>query len=167
MFMCHLPYRYTEAIALFKSPQDAPWHASALEGMATVAVIDAWLSGHGLVRMIPKPVWVVHTDLADFRQAPSVMDKNHGPTSRINWLMRRRCITRRRPPRPMQNKISFTSLTCIAQLSSDKRRYSSRFGLPKDGVPSLLQPCYIQEPVPTSHPRFLTLNTIPWLTLND
>ena len=39
---------------LFKSPQDAPWHASALEGLATISVIEAWVTGHGLVRPIAK-----------------------------------------------------------------------------------------------------------------
>lgn len=58
--------RYTEAIVLFKSPQDAPWHASALEGLATAAVIEAWLTGHGLVRPLIKLVHDVHSDLLDF-----------------------------------------------------------------------------------------------------
>ncbi|KAI0636866.1 TRAPP II complex [Trametes polyzona] len=39
---------YTESIVLFKSPQDAAWHASALEGLATVPVIEAWSSTHGV-----------------------------------------------------------------------------------------------------------------------
>ncbi|KAH8106969.1 TRAPP II complex [Cristinia sonorae] len=33
---------YTEAIIMLKNPQDTVWHASALEGMATVQMIDAW-----------------------------------------------------------------------------------------------------------------------------
>ncbi|KAH9926207.1 TRAPP II complex [Fomitopsis serialis] len=37
---------YTEAIALFKgSPHDTAWHAAALEGLATIPVIEAWSSG--------------------------------------------------------------------------------------------------------------------------
>jgi hypothetical protein len=36
---------------MFKYPQDAIWHASALEGMATIHVLDAWSAGHGLVRL--------------------------------------------------------------------------------------------------------------------
>ncbi|EGN95949.1 hypothetical protein SERLA73DRAFT_111910 [Serpula lacrymans var. lacrymans S7.3] len=39
---------YTEAIVLLKPAQDAIWHASALEGMATVTILDAWSTGHGL-----------------------------------------------------------------------------------------------------------------------
>ncbi|KAI0062282.1 hypothetical protein BV25DRAFT_1945461 [Artomyces pyxidatus] len=39
---------YTEAIALFKTAADNVWHASALEGLATVAVLEAWSSGQGL-----------------------------------------------------------------------------------------------------------------------
>ncbi|KZT67733.1 hypothetical protein DAEQUDRAFT_792472 [Daedalea quercina L-15889] len=38
---------YTEAIALFKgSPHDTAWHAAALEGLATIPVIEAWSSGN-------------------------------------------------------------------------------------------------------------------------
>ncbi|KAI0780823.1 TRAPP II complex [Trametes elegans] len=39
---------YTEAIVLFKTPQDAPWHASALEGLATIPVVEAWSSTNGI-----------------------------------------------------------------------------------------------------------------------
>jgi hypothetical protein len=56
-------FRYTESIVLFKFPQDAPWHASALEGLATVAVIEAWLTGHGLVSA--KLNKLVHTVLTE------------------------------------------------------------------------------------------------------
>jgi hypothetical protein len=41
--------RYTEAVALFKAANDSVWYASALEGLATVALLEAW-SGQGLVR---------------------------------------------------------------------------------------------------------------------
>ena len=41
--------RYTEAVALFKTTNDPVWYASALEGLATVALLEAW-SGQGLVR---------------------------------------------------------------------------------------------------------------------
>lgn len=41
--------RYTESIIVLKTAQDLAWHASALEGLATAAVLEAWLSGHGLV----------------------------------------------------------------------------------------------------------------------
>jgi hypothetical protein len=43
--------RYEDAVSLFKFPQDAIWHASALEGMATIHVLDAWSAGQGLVRL--------------------------------------------------------------------------------------------------------------------
>ncbi|KAH9901034.1 TRAPP II complex [Cubamyces lactineus] len=39
---------YTEAIVLFKGPNDAPWHASALEGLATIPVVEGWASTHGV-----------------------------------------------------------------------------------------------------------------------
>lgn len=64
-------HRYTEAIALFKSPQikspqDTPWHASALEGLATVVVIEAWLRGHGLVCLIATIMHDARIDSMDF-----------------------------------------------------------------------------------------------------
>ncbi|KAI0748229.1 transport protein Trs120 or TRAPPC9 TRAPP II complex subunit-domain-containing protein [Daedaleopsis nitida] len=39
---------YNEAIVLFKSSQDLAWHASALEGLATLPVVEAWSSTHGI-----------------------------------------------------------------------------------------------------------------------
>lgn len=41
--------RYTEALALFKTSTDSFWHASTLEGLATISLLDAW-SGQGFVR---------------------------------------------------------------------------------------------------------------------
>lgn len=41
--------RYTEALALFKNHSDPLWHASTLEGLATLSLLDAW-SGQGFVR---------------------------------------------------------------------------------------------------------------------
>jgi hypothetical protein len=41
--------RYTEALALFKTSSDPLWHASTLEGLATLSLLDAW-SGQGFVR---------------------------------------------------------------------------------------------------------------------
>ena len=40
--------RYTEAVALFKAANDPVWYASALEGLATVALLES--SGQGFVR---------------------------------------------------------------------------------------------------------------------
>jgi hypothetical protein len=37
---------YTEALALFKTSTDPLWHASTLEGLATLSLLDAW-SGQG------------------------------------------------------------------------------------------------------------------------
>ena len=41
--------RYTEAVALFKTTNDPVWYASALEGLATIALVEA-SSGQGFVR---------------------------------------------------------------------------------------------------------------------
>lgn len=39
---------YNEALQVFKTMPDPPWNASALEGLATIAVVDAWSAGQGL-----------------------------------------------------------------------------------------------------------------------
>ncbi|PFH54333.1 hypothetical protein AMATHDRAFT_72835 [Amanita thiersii Skay4041] len=39
---------YTEALQSLKTSQDSAWHASALEGMSTISVVEAWTAGHGL-----------------------------------------------------------------------------------------------------------------------
>ena len=41
--------RYAEAVTLFKTANDPVWYASVLEGLATVALLEA-LSGQGFVR---------------------------------------------------------------------------------------------------------------------
>jgi hypothetical protein len=45
-------HRYNEAVQLFKNSQDPVWYACTLEGIATAAIIDAWSSGQGLVRLL-------------------------------------------------------------------------------------------------------------------
>ncbi|KAG6832127.1 hypothetical protein H0H87_002439 [Tephrocybe sp. NHM501043] len=39
---------YLESLQLFKTSQDYAWHAAALEGLATVSVIESWSVGNGL-----------------------------------------------------------------------------------------------------------------------
>jgi trafficking protein particle complex subunit 9 len=41
---------YTKAVQILQSSSDPVWQACALEGLATIVVIDAWSSGQGLVR---------------------------------------------------------------------------------------------------------------------
>ncbi len=41
--------RYTESLQLFRATPDPVWQASALEGLATISILDAWSAGHGLV----------------------------------------------------------------------------------------------------------------------
>ena len=44
------PYRYEEAMSQFRSSNNDPvWYAAALEGQATIAVLEAWASTDGLV----------------------------------------------------------------------------------------------------------------------
>lgn len=53
--------RYGESISLLsKSPQDALWHASALEGQCTVQLFEAWTAGHGLVSASLMVVEIFH-----------------------------------------------------------------------------------------------------------
>ena len=49
--------RYTEAVTLFKTANDPVWCASALEGLATIALLEA--SGQGFVRstVTSHPYW--------------------------------------------------------------------------------------------------------------
>ena len=54
----HPGYRYNEAIVLFKSPKETPWHAAALEGLATIPVVEAWSSTQGVVGVIN--CWVLN-----------------------------------------------------------------------------------------------------------
>ncbi|ESK96998.1 hypercellular protein [Moniliophthora roreri MCA 2997] len=39
---------YNEALQLFKPSLDGIWQASALEGLATISILDSWSAGHGL-----------------------------------------------------------------------------------------------------------------------
>ncbi|KAF7363484.1 hypothetical protein MSAN_01004300 [Mycena sanguinolenta] len=39
---------YNDALLVFRTSSDAVWQAAALEGMATVSIIDAWAAGQGL-----------------------------------------------------------------------------------------------------------------------
>jgi len=46
--MSHLP-RYNDALTHLKSNPDPVWHASVLEGLSTVGILEAWASSGGLV----------------------------------------------------------------------------------------------------------------------
>jgi trafficking protein particle complex subunit 9 len=61
---------YTESLQYLKS-QDVIWHASALEGLATVSVLDAWSAGQGLVSFrLLRPIHVVSKFDFKFRITP-------------------------------------------------------------------------------------------------
>ncbi|KAJ3920291.1 transport protein Trs120 or TRAPPC9 TRAPP II complex subunit-domain-containing protein [Lentinula edodes] len=55
---------YTEALQLLKSPLDSIWNASALDGMVTIPILDAWSVGHGLQTLtsVGREPW---SDIAD------------------------------------------------------------------------------------------------------
>ncbi|KAF8628414.1 hypothetical protein AX15_003936 [Amanita polypyramis BW_CC] len=67
---------YTEALQLLKNSQDFTWHASILEGMVTVSVVEAWTAGQGLQNSLPssKEPW---TDTSEkLFQAASLYQKS-------------------------------------------------------------------------------------------
>ncbi|KDR81631.1 hypothetical protein GALMADRAFT_239700 [Galerina marginata CBS 339.88] len=70
---------YNEAVQLFRSSQDPLWYACTLEGMATVAIIEAWSAGHGLhnsANAVKEP-W---TDVSDrLQQAVNLYQKTPSP----------------------------------------------------------------------------------------
>ncbi|KAF4614895.1 hypothetical protein D9613_003081 [Agrocybe pediades] len=70
---------YTEAVQLFKSTHDPLWYACTLEGMATIAIIDAWIAGQGLnnsMSSVREP-W---TDVGDrLQQAINLYQKTPAP----------------------------------------------------------------------------------------
>uniref|UniRef100_A0A8H8CM97 Transport protein particle subunit trs120 n=1 Tax=Psilocybe cubensis TaxID=181762 RepID=A0A8H8CM97_PSICU len=70
---------YNEAVQLFKSSHDPLWYACTLEGMATIAIIDAWSVGHGLNNSVTavKEPW---TDVSDrLQQAINLYQKTPAP----------------------------------------------------------------------------------------
>ncbi|KAF8964707.1 TRAPP II complex [Flammula alnicola] len=72
-------YRYNEAVQLFRSTHDPLWYACTLEGMATVAIIEAWSVGQGLQNSVTsvKEPW---TDVSDrLQQAINLYVKTPAP----------------------------------------------------------------------------------------
>jgi trafficking protein particle complex subunit 9 len=69
---------YTESLQYLKS-QDVIWHASALEGLATVLVLDAWSAGQGLVSFHPlRPFHVVSTFVFRIARFPPQLSGSRG-----------------------------------------------------------------------------------------
>jgi len=63
---------------MFKFPQDAIWHASAMEGMATIHLLDAWSAGHGLVRSFVLRCAANHAKKHSHSKPLLAMRENHG-----------------------------------------------------------------------------------------
>jgi hypothetical protein len=84
-FIIEFAPRYAEAIVLFKTGQDPVWHASVLEGMATVFVLDAWSAGQGLVSQLLLLVSDVEIVCSNPLLATTVSG-NLGPTYTSNYL---------------------------------------------------------------------------------
>lgn len=69
---------YTEAIALFKGPQDTAWQASALEGLATIPVVEAWSSNIGTISTGDREPWQDTVD--KLNQATALYQKSAAPS---------------------------------------------------------------------------------------
>ncbi|KAL1742926.1 TRAPP II complex [Schizophyllum fasciatum] len=71
---------YNEALQVFKTSPDTTWQASALEGLATIAVVDAWSAGQGLqTSMHTTSTKVPWADTAD-KLAQAIVLYNKAPT---------------------------------------------------------------------------------------
>ncbi|KAG2144925.1 TRAPP II complex [Suillus cothurnatus] len=74
---------YAEAIVLFKTGQDPVWHASVLEGMATVFVLDAWSAGKACNNGVREPWADIYEQLSQaialYHKAPvsSELSQDH------------------------------------------------------------------------------------------
>ncbi|KAF8522281.1 TRAPP II complex [Hysterangium stoloniferum] len=88
---------YTKSASLLNSPHDAVWNASALEGLCTVQVLEAWNAGHGLVW---KESWLdISEKLSQAatlysRATPSVGTSSPEVDSSLIILLYTNCVTR-------------------------------------------------------------------------
>ena len=152
--LTHSLCRYNEAIVLCKAPQDVAWHASALEGLATIPIVEAWSSTHGIVRMLRGS------------RVPPLADRSSRmaqPTTRIRGQM---SLTRSLRPlpyisvpyQPLNQRPPFPFLPIFIALQSyDIAPSSILSGPPKAGVPSHSPSC--SSPVPHSSSRLRYLIT--------
>ncbi|KAG6850996.1 hypothetical protein H0H93_004483 [Arthromyces matolae] len=78
---------YMESIQLFKSSQDHVWHAAALEGLATVSVIESWSIGNGLQSSLTgvKEPWAETCD--KLVQATSLYQKSPNSEGDPNYCL--------------------------------------------------------------------------------
>ena len=120
--------RYTEAVTLFKPANDPVWYASALEGLATVGLLEA-LSAQGLVRSS------VTSHGSAYQQAHSMLQraKNLGVTFQRNLNKRSRFMQDLGPYPSLINALTYLPIF-ILQPSSDKAFSYLQLGLPKVGV---------------------------------
>ena len=129
--------RYTEALALFKASADPLWHASTLEGLATLSLLDAW-SGQGFVRAIVYCI-AIPTNGAHraYSKPPLAQPKSPGVTL-LTSLIKRSHFMPDLGRCPSSISVT-TSLPIFIQWRSfDMALFCSQLGLPKVGVRSLL-----------------------------
>lgn len=80
--------RYNEAVQTLRS-QDVLWRASALEGLATLSILEAWAAGHGLVCSLflgVNRINEAYSKLLRLRQ------KTHGRIQLTSWFKQHHCI---------------------------------------------------------------------------
>lgn len=130
--------RYTEAIQLFKSSQDVAWYAAALEGIATVSMIEAWSAGNGLVRLMYRVRAIKQLTLFRIIQQP-LRQKNHGRMSLRNCL--KQLLSTTNLLQLTESRIIHSYHICIPLVFFGILRFFLPSGLRKAGVPSLLQQC--------------------------
>ncbi|KAK2466897.1 hypothetical protein APHAL10511_001155 [Amanita phalloides] len=92
---------YTEALQMLKNSQDSAWHASVLEGMAVLLVVEAWTAGQGL-----------HSSLSSSKEPWSdISDKLHQAAS----LYQKSAITEGEQNYPI---LSFMYTSCVLRHAS-------------------------------------------------
>lgn len=143
--------RYTEAIQVFRvSTQDSIWHASALEGLATIAIIDSWSAGQGLVSRfncssthLPIILWCFNSIVLLPRPRnlglKSVKDS---PKPRLYTI---------KPRRQIMNKFMPSSSICTPFAFYATPRSTSRSGQQKGGDLWRSRRCCIQVRSRTCH----------------
>jgi hypothetical protein len=122
---------------MFKPSLDAVWQASALEGLATISVLDAWAAGHGLVG---KPITHVMALMLSNRIRLPAQRKSHG----LMWLtnLSRRQLYMPNHQAPIPSIIIPSCLIYIARVYCGKRLCCLQYGRRRVGVRLLLPLCF-------------------------
>lgn len=132
--------RYNESLALFKSStQDVAWHASALEGLATIPIVEAWSSTHGVVRISTQSS---HRAFAN-RTLHRTASLTTGTLGRMSQTSSPKHLLSTNEPYLLPNRRPhyLFSHIFIALQSCATVPFSILYGLQRAGDPSRSQPC--------------------------